>query len=117
MSDDIKIIKHNNDIAIGRRIQKAREEKGLAQVDLGVAIDVVASQISKYESGQASCASWQLIELAKELDVSVAYLIGGVAEQDERKKQLIQKLDELPMEVVRFLYAGISNYSNKCENI
>lgn len=112
MSDDIKMTKHNNDIAIGRRIQKAREEKGLAQADLGVAIDVVASQISKYESGQASCASWQLIELAKELDVSVAYLIGGVTEQDEKKKQLILKLEELPVEVVRFIHSGICNYSN-----
>lgn len=44
--------------------------------------------------------------------MSEAYLIGGVAEQEEKKKQLLQKLDELPVEVVRFIHSGISNYSN-----
>lgn len=112
MLDDIKFVKHNNDIEIGKRIQKAREKKGMAQADLGAAIDVVASQISKYESGQASCASWQLIELAKELDISAAYLIGEATEEDEDKKQLLNKIERLPLEVVRFLYSGLNNYSN-----
>lgn len=54
---------------------------------MAAAIDVKGAQISKFECGQASCKSWQLIEMERELDVSVAYLLGEITQEEENRNQ------------------------------
>lgn len=113
MSEDIKIIQLKNDNSIGRRLFEIREKRGMTQTQLAAAIDVKGAQISKFECGQASCKTWQLIELARELDVSVAYLTGEITEEEEQKNRLLHRFDELPMDVQRFLLLSMERYFEK----
>lgn len=113
MSEDIKVIQLKNDNGIGKRLLETREKRGITQTQLAAAIDVKGAQISKFECGQASCKSWQLIELAKELGVSVAYLMGEITEEQENRNQLLHRFDELPIDVQRFLLLSMKQYFEK----
>ncbi len=85
----------------------------MTQTQLAAAIDVKGAQISKFECGQASCKSWQLIQLARELDVSVAYLMGEITEEEENKNWVLHRFHELPMDVQRFLLVPMDQYFEK----
>ena len=61
---------------VGRRLREAREERGLTQVDLAVAIGVAPSMISHFESGKRPIALRRLLELARALNISTDRLLG-----------------------------------------
>lgn len=61
---------------------RLRGDKDLTQQELGDAIGVSPSQISRYEAGQAKPRKTMLRKLADALEVSAEDLVGSVAEPD-----------------------------------
>lgn len=58
------------------RIAKARQDKGLTQEDLAKRVGISGTQIYRIESENANTSAETLGRIAKELEVSVDYLMG-----------------------------------------
>lgn len=61
---------------LGRRVREAREAAGWTQSDVACQIGLSRTSITNVELGQQRLLVHQVVELARALDVSVAYLIG-----------------------------------------
>ena len=59
-----------------KRLKKARTDKGLTQQELAESINTSKSMISGYENGKNDPARSVLINLSKQLGVSINYLMG-----------------------------------------
>lgn len=59
------------------KIKYLRENKGLTQSELGVAVGYDQSRVAKWENGSLEPNVDTLIELAKIFGVSVGYLVGA----------------------------------------
>jgi transcriptional regulator with XRE-family HTH domain len=81
-------------MTFGERLKKAREIKGLTQVDLGKLLNVSDATVNRYEKEQRFPDKDMLKKLADILDCSVDYLLGRT---DERRpaEQIIE--DVLPI--------------------
>jgi len=62
---------------LGARIKKRREARGLRQADLAAALRVSPQAISKWERAENAPDIVVLVPLARLLDVSVEWLLGG----------------------------------------
>ena len=62
---------------IGQRIKEARKLKGLSQDKLSEEIDVSPAYISRIERGTSEVSLKRLVQIAKALNCSVEYLVGG----------------------------------------
>lgn len=65
--------RHPVDVHVGKRMQQRRALLGMSQTALGTAVGLTFQQIQKYESGANRVGSSRLYEVAKILDVPVAY--------------------------------------------
>ena len=61
---------------IGKKIQKAREEKGLTQVDLAQTLGITQAALSNYELGKRRLYLHQIEEFARLLEKNLDYFIG-----------------------------------------
>ncbi|MFW6681715.1 helix-turn-helix transcriptional regulator [Komagataeibacter intermedius] len=61
---------------IGTRLRRAREEKGLNQVDVGEAVGISRSYLSDIEAGKKDGSIKTISALAQYYDVSLDYLAG-----------------------------------------
>lgn len=67
----------------GRRIRLARQQKGIAQVDLAAAlsvefgIDITQSDISEIERGIRAVRDYELDAIAKALEINPLWLLRG----------------------------------------
>jgi methanogenic corrinoid protein MtbC1 len=66
----------------GTRLKRARKLKNMTQKELAERLSVEQSAISNYETNFRLPAATALMEIANHLDVSVAYLLGGLADID-----------------------------------
>lgn len=66
----------------GTRLKRARKLKNMTQRELAERLGVEQSAISNYETNFRLPAATALMEIANHLDVSVAYLLGGLADID-----------------------------------
>jgi class 3 adenylate cyclase len=62
---------------LGARIKRRREARGLKQADLASALRVTPQAVSKWERGENAPDIVVLVPLARLLDVSVEWLLGG----------------------------------------
>lgn len=61
----------------GKRLRKARDQRGLSQADLETRSGVPAPMISHFETGvRGSASADTLVKLANALKVSIDYLLG-----------------------------------------
>lgn len=67
----------------GKRLKKARTDKGMTQQELAEAINTSKSMISGYENGKNDPARSVLINLSKQLGVSINYLMGWNEEAED----------------------------------
>ena len=58
---------------VGERIRERRTMMGLTQEHLAKALDISYQQVQKYETGANRVSAGRLYEIAKRLDVDVAY--------------------------------------------
>lgn len=75
--------------AIGERIKKSRNDKGLSLRELATKVKLSASFLSQIEQGKASPSIENLKKIATSLDVKVSYLIED--EEDKKHTELIRK--------------------------
>lgn len=61
---------------IGKRIKQLREDKDLTQKELADKVQLNYSVLSRIESGERRARDEELIKIAKELDVTVDYILG-----------------------------------------
>ena len=64
-------------IAIGKRIQKLRKQRGYTQEDLAEMMNVSIQMISNLERGMKAIRIDNLINLSRILDVSTDYILTG----------------------------------------
>lgn len=89
-------------MTLGQKIRSARIEKGWKQLDLANAINSKVPVISRWETDQRKPRIDKLPELAKALDVPIAYLIddkagytaSDVVNELREIKELLKKLAE-----------------------
>ncbi len=62
---------------IGQKIQAAREEKGMTQVDLAGALGITQAALSNYELGKRRLYIHQIEAIADVLEKSISYFIEG----------------------------------------
>jgi transcriptional regulator with XRE-family HTH domain len=60
---------------IGRKIQKARDEKGLTQVDLAQELGITQAALSNYELGKRRLYLHQIEQIARTLGKNLDYFI------------------------------------------
>ena len=69
-------------VQIGKRIKIKRKEMELTQERLSELIDVSPSYISEIERGSSICSLSTIVNIAKNLDVSLDYLVFGITEKN-----------------------------------
>lgn len=76
----VNVIEFNTDVnmEIGQRIQTKRIERGLSGAELGVYLNVSANQVSRIETGKATCKIENLFMICQLLDCSADYLLFGI---------------------------------------
>lgn len=82
-------------IEIANRLIKLRKENGYSQEQLADALNISRQAISKWERGEASPDTDNLIELAKLYGVSVDYLL-GLDLKEEKEDPIEEVFDEEP---------------------
>lgn len=88
------------------RLRRAREARGLSQLDLGNKTRLQPAAISHFETGQRSPSFENLRKLADALSVSVDYLLGRIDEEQHgqglaaapRAQQLFRSAEKLSEE-------------------
>lgn len=82
----IKTTQRVLDRHIGSRLRALRLERGLSLEAVAEIIDVSQQQVSRYELGQNRLSATQLYQLARGLDVPVAWFFREFEESDEERR-------------------------------
>lgn len=90
---------------IGKRIRKAREEKGITQETLAESMDVSNAYISKIERGRTTVNLNNLDKICTILETSSDYLLRGAntARQDYLRNEIIDMLEGCPPEKIKLI--------------
>ncbi len=67
---------------MGKRIKNKRTELGITQEKLSEIIDVSPSYISEIERGTSICSIEVLVNIAKNLELNLDYLVNGIVENN-----------------------------------
>ena len=71
------------DVHIGGRIRARRKAVGVSQEQLARSLGIAFQQVQKYEHGANRVSASKLYEVAKILDVPIAYFFEGLAVVDK----------------------------------
>lgn len=83
-------------IKIGRFIAECRKKKNLTQMQLAEKLNITDRAISKWENGKGMPDSSIMLDLCKELQISVNELLSGeVLEMNSYNKKLEQNLIDI----------------------
>lgn len=78
-------------IKIGRFIAQCRKEKGLTQMQLAEKLGLTDRAVSKWENGKAMPDSSIMLELCKELGITVNDLLNGEVTEMKDYKEIYEK--------------------------
>lgn len=59
-----------------QKLVEIRKEKNISQSDIAKILNTTQQQVSKYENGKQEMPIRHLITIAKELNISIDYLVG-----------------------------------------
>lgn len=68
---------HLANLAIGRRVFELRKEHGYTQIQLATRLGIERKSIGRLENGESLLRTEVFIEIAKELNTSMEYLLTG----------------------------------------
>lgn len=77
------------------RIARARKDKGLTQQELADKLNVSFQAVSSWETGKYLPDTWNLIELAKVLDVSISSLVEDKENYSFKTKKNIYNIEHM----------------------
>lgn len=81
---------------IGKRVKRARKNKGLTQEKLAELIDISVPHMSNIETGKAKFSLLILTGLVEALDVTADMLLfGRVGEKDKMYSLVLEEVDEM----------------------
>jgi transcriptional regulator with XRE-family HTH domain len=105
---------------VGERIRSRRAELGLTQEQLAAALNVSYQQIQKYETGANRISAGRIFELARKLEVDLAYFFDGLPLQQHGEQpplghggrqrsaiELVRKFAQIEDPEVRAAIAGL----------
>lgn len=64
------------DVAIGARVRRLRNERGMSQSDIARVLGLTFQQVQKYENGTNRISGSRLVTVAKILKVPVSMIVG-----------------------------------------
>lgn len=96
---------------IGTRILQLRKQKQLSQMDFAKAIGASRTMVGNYERNMNAPSIEMLVSIARQLEVSVDYLIGEgkVAQYDKEVLLRIEAIQELDVDTRNKLFFLIDN--------
>lgn len=104
-------------MSFGKRLKKARQDKGLSQSQLGDTVGVHYTQIGRYESKGVQPAGDVLSKIAAALSVSSDFLISGTTHEmadatlaDKELLQQFKKAEQLPTAKKNILIEFVDAY-------
>ena len=105
-------MKHSVDAHVGQRIRHRRWLVGMTQQQLAEKVGIKFQQIQKYETGANRVSASRLWDIAKTLDVPVAYFYEGLgqdsADGETRQQHAVSGdllIDKEALDLVRSYYA------------
>ncbi|MFQ6547798.1 helix-turn-helix domain-containing protein [Aestuariibius sp. 2305UL40-4] len=100
-------MKHPVDVHVGKRIRHRRWTLGTTQQQLAEEVGIKFQQIQKYETGTNRVSASRLWDIARALDVPVAFFFEGLDSSSEEPAQLPTDIlaDREALELVRSYYA------------
>ena len=87
-----------NQVKIGKFIADCRKRKNLTQADLAEKLNITDRAISKWETGKGMPDSSIMLDLCKELEISVNELLSG---EMIEMKDYNKKTEELLLEMAK----------------
>ncbi len=97
-------------IEIANRLQKLRKEKGLSQEELAFELGISRQAISKWECGESSPDTDNLISLSKLYGISIDEILFGESSIKDIKKEEDNKEDDVELDKDQ------SNENSDCED-
>jgi len=90
---------------IGKRIRKAREEKGITQEALAESMDVSNAYVSKIERGKTSVNLDNLGKICAVLETSTEYILTGTntATDNYMRNEIMEMLEGCPPHKIRLI--------------
>jgi transcriptional regulator with XRE-family HTH domain len=98
--------------AIGKKIQKAREEAGLSQEELSSRLGYTQAALSNYELGKRRLYLPNIEQIARELNKPLSYFLDEsviiseperMEPEDEITSEIMKVLAELPVDEKKYL--------------
>jgi transcriptional regulator with XRE-family HTH domain len=80
------------DVEVGARIRARRKFFGISQTKLADALSLTFQQIQKYERGANRVSASTLVRIARELDITVAALVGEQEEAIPHRTEVFRSL-------------------------
>jgi transcriptional regulator with XRE-family HTH domain len=80
------------DVEVGARIRARRKFFGISQTKLANALNLTFQQIQKYERGANRVSASTLVRIARELDITVAALVGEQEEAIPHRTEVFRSL-------------------------
>lgn len=109
-------------MSFGKRLKKARQDKGISQAQLGEIVGVHYTQIGRYESKDMKPSGEILTKLANALGVSSDFLMNGTTDEaanatlmDKELLQHFKKAEQLNKQQKFVLKEIVEAYLLKCD--
>lgn len=91
----------------GQNIRKIRQQRGLSQTDLALAMDTTKTVISRWETGERVIKLDSLLRLADVLEVSPSTLFCAPEVEDDGLVELISELNRVPEKEKNFIFRAV----------
>ncbi len=103
----------NTKILLGKRIKEIRKLNHLTQEKLAEMVDLETTSLSGIESGRHYPSLPTIEKIAKNLNVEIAELFNfnHLQTTDELKDDILNKIDKLDDEKLKFIYEFITKFT------
>ncbi|HOF13512.1 MAG TPA: helix-turn-helix transcriptional regulator [Spirochaetota bacterium] len=90
---------------IGKKIQIAREEKGITQIELSKMLGITQAALSNYELGKRRLYLQQIEEIAKHLEKPVSYFL-----DEESSSNIDDELSDITINSITDKIKNLTHY-------
>ena len=98
-------MKHPVDAHVGKRIRHRRWMVGMTQQQLADRVGIKFQQIQKYETGMNRVSASRLYDIAREMDVPVAFFFEGLDSADTARPAGDLLGDKEALDLIRAYYS------------